>query len=141
VQHLQLKLKPHPFSFFSIFLLSAALTTVCSLGGVVERAHDVVVTVDVKLLLVGQDHLAATVLRKEYSVADLDHDWSRLAVIEGLAWANSDDCADVELLLLARGKDDATLGLRQCLSLLDDYAVEQWSDCLECEHSLNYKFM
>ena len=99
-----------------------------------ERSHHVVVTVDKELLLVGEDHFAATVLRKENSVANLHHGLSEVSVLEHFAGTASDNSAEVESLFLAAGEDDAALCFGDGLGLLDNDAVEQGSESFEREH-------
>lgn len=77
------------------------LRNIRSFCGVVQRAHQVIVPVDVHFRLVAHDHLGATILRKQHDVADLDQHWACLSVFEGLARTDCEHSAEVELLLFA----------------------------------------
>ena len=48
------------------------MSCISSLGCVVKGAHHIVIAVDEKFFIVGEDHFAATVFREEHGVADLD---------------------------------------------------------------------
>jgi hypothetical protein len=105
----------------------------------VEGSKDVIVAVDEEFLLVGQNHLAATVLGKEHRVSHLHQVRACCPIIHGLAWPDGDDSAEVELLLLAGSENDTSLGLGESLGLLDDDAIEHGSDGFECKHLLIIK--
>ena len=62
-----------------------------------EGAHDVIVSVDVELLFVGQQHLGAAVFWKKDSVANFDGNGAKGSVIELFAWTNCDHCSLVQL--------------------------------------------
>jgi len=108
--------------------------TVCSLGGLGECSHDVVVSVQEVILVVTHGDLGAAVLGEEDGVTLLDGAWADGAVIKSATGAGCDDLAKVELVLVALGEEDAALGLGWCLSLLNEYAVHKWSKFLECNH-------
>ncbi len=106
----------------------------CSLGGIVKSAHEVVVSVEEVLLVVAEGDLAAAVLGEEHGLALLDGAGAELSVVEGAAGADGDHHAKVQLLLLALGEEDAALGLGEGLGLLDEDAVHQGTQLLECDH-------
>ena len=68
-----------------------------------QGADNVIVSVDVELLLVSQQHLRAAIFWKKDSVANFDGDWSKGSVIELLAWTNCDYCSLVQLFALFGG--------------------------------------
>ena len=90
-----------------------------------KGAHKVVITVKIVFLVVTKSNLAAAVLREKHSLALFHGACTELTIIESFAWANSDHNTEVKLLLLALGEEDATLGLGEGLSLLDEDAVHQ----------------
>ena len=107
----------------------------CSLGGLAEGSHEVIVSVEEVIDVVAEGDLGTAVLGEEHGVALLDGDGAELAVVEGAAGADSDDDAEVELLTLAAfGEEDTALGLGKGLGLLDEDAVHQGSKLLECDH-------
>ena len=99
-----------------------------------KGAHKVVITVQVVLLVVTEGNLAATVLGEEHSLALFHGAGTELAIIKRFAWANCDDNTEVKLFLLALREEDATLGLGEGLGLLDEDAVHQGTQLLECDH-------
>ena len=112
-----------------------------SLGGIVEGAEDVIVSVDEKFLLVSEGDFAAAVLGEEHSVANLHEGCTDRAVLERLAGSSSNDSAEVELLVaLAGGEDNAGLGFGLSHSLLDDDTVEEGAKSSEREHDLLYEW-
>lgn len=117
-----------------VYYLQQLLIYMISLGGVCECAHDVVVSVEEVVHVVAKSHLVATILREEHGIAFLDGAGAEGAVVEGAAGADGDDDTEVELLLLALGEEDSALGLGEGLSLLDEDAVHQGSQLLECDH-------
>ena len=99
-----------------------------------KGAHEVVVTVEEVILVVTKSHLVATVFREEHSVALFHGDGADLTIVQSFPRANSDDNTKVELFLLVLREEDATLGLGQGLGLLDENAVHQGTQLLECDH-------
>ncbi len=112
-----------------------------SLGGIVKGAHEVIVSVEEVLLVVTEGDLAAAVLGEEHGLALLDGAGAELAVVEGAAGADSDHNAEVQLVLLTLGQEDATLGLGKGLGLLNEDAVHQGTQLLECDHLLSETFL
>jgi hypothetical protein len=106
----------------------------------VEGAHDVVVSVDEELGVALHGDLGTAVLGEEHGLANLDVGGAELSVIEDLAGSNGNNHAVVELIGLARGEDDASLGLGLGGGLLDHDTVEEGLEGLEREHIFNYKF-
>ena len=105
-----------------------------SLAGVVKGAHEVVVTVEEVILVVTEGHLVAAVLGEEHSITLFHGDGAELPIVQSFPGANSDDNTEVELFLLVLREEDATLGLGQGLGLLDEDAVHQGTQLLECDH-------
>jgi hypothetical protein len=105
-----------------------------SLARVVKCSHEVIVSVEEVFLLISKSHLAATVLRKENSVALFHGDRTDLSIIECAAWPNCDDHSVVQLVLLALRKENSTLGLGEGLGFLDEDAVHQRTQFLEGDH-------
>jgi hypothetical protein len=105
-----------------------------SLGRVRECSHEIIISVKEIVLVVSESHLVATILREKHGLAFLDGAGAEGAVVEGAAWSDGDDDTEVELFLLALGEEDAALGLGEGLGLLDEDAVHQRSQLLECDH-------
>ncbi len=101
-----------------------------------ECAHEIIITVKVVLLVVTEGHLAATVLEEEHSLTLLHGTWTELAIIQGFAWANSNNNTEVELFLLGLRQEDATLGLCEGFGPLDKDAVHEGTQLLEYDHLL-----
>ena len=68
-----------------------------------QGADNVIVSVDVELLFVGQQHLRAAVFWKKDSVANFDGNGAKGSVIELFAWTNCDHCSLVQLFALFGG--------------------------------------
>ena len=101
-----------------------------------ESADDVVVTVDVELVFTFEDNLAATVLREQHNIANLDRDFTDFTVLLNAAGTDSEDGAMVELVaLVGGGEDDTGLGLGLSDDFLDDDAVGKGLEGLEREHT------
>ena len=99
-----------------------------------EGAHNVIITVEEVFLVVTEGNLAAAVLGEEHSLALLHGAWANLTVVQSLARSNSDDDTEIELFLLALGEEDTALGLGEGLGLLDEDAVHEGTQLLECDH-------
>ena len=101
-----------------------------------EGADDVVVTVDVELVFAFEDNLAATVLREQHNIANLDRDFTDFTVLLNAAGTDSEYGAMVELVaLVGGGEDDTRLGLGLSDDFLDDDAVSEGLEGLEREHT------
>ena len=105
-----------------------------SLGRVRECSHEIIISVKEIVLVVSKSHLVATILREKHGLTFLDGARAEGAVVEGATGADGDDNTEVKLFLLALGEEDAALGLGEGLGLLDEDAVHQWSQLLECDH-------
>ena len=128
-------------TFIKLLFITLMNSLMRSLGGIVKCTHEVIVSVEEVLLVVAKGYLAAAVLGKENGLALLDGAGAKLAVVEGAAGADSDHNAEVQLLLLAFGQEDATLGLGEGLGLLDEDAVHQGTQLLECDHLYSQTFL
>lgn len=99
-----------------------------------KGSHEVVVTVEEVILVVTEGHLVATVLGEEHSLTLFHGAGTELTIVQRFPGANSDDNTEVELFLLVLREEDATLGLGKGLGLLDEDAVHQGTQLLECDH-------
>jgi hypothetical protein len=128
-------------TFIKLLFITLMKSCICSLGGIVKCAHEVIVSVEEVLLVVAKGDLAAAVLGEEHGLALLDSAGAELAVVKGAAGADSDHNTEVQLLLLALRQEDATLGLGEGLGLLDEDAVHQGTQLLECDHLYSQTFL
>ena len=110
------------------------LIYIYSLGGLGECAHEVIVSVQEVLLVVAEGDLLTAVFGEEHGLALLDGAGADGAVVEGAAGTDCEDLAEVELLALAFGEEDATLGLGEGLGLLDEDAVHEGAEFLKGDH-------
>jgi hypothetical protein len=120
---------------FGVYFAAATFFNLRSLGGIVEGAHDIIISVDEEFLFTFEDNFAASVLGKEDGVSNLNVNGTNASVLHNLARTDGNDLTEVKDFTLVSGsEDDSTLGLGDGFSLLDNYTVEEGLEGLEGEH-------
>ena len=112
----------------------AAIGKICSLGWVMKGAHDIIVSVDEQIFIIGESDFAATILGEEHGVANLDESFADAAIFHGLSRSTCDNSSKVKSFFFTTGEDDTTLGFGEGFGLLDNDTVEERSESFEREH-------
>lgn len=101
-----------------------------------KGSYDIIISVYEVFLFISESYLGAAVFGEENNVSFLDEAWSKCSVFEVSAWSSGDDSTEVKLLLLVFRKENATLGLGNWFSLLNEDSVHKWSELLEGDHGV-----